>query len=87
MASRACDLLPFVDKKLITQVTAAIMAEARRIKSRCGEVLYPFTISPREKMAILGRLDHPLRERVFFIPGIRMEDGVGTLIQIDGRGR
>lgn len=87
MARRASDSLPFVDNRMVKQVTVAIIAKAARVRTRSGEVLYPFPISPVEKMKILSRLNRPLRERVYFIPGIRMEEGVGTLIQIDKMGR
>lgn len=79
LAFRTSDSLPFVDKGIVREVVRTILESNHR------RFIYPFVLDGKEIGAIrrhLLRHHGDLESRVLFVPGIRLEDGQGTLIEI-----
>ena len=81
LAQRMSGVLPFVDKKVIKEVTRTIKDSMYQIGNRKGRIIYPYELSLQEQDIVFQRLGISLRKRTTFEP-IRLEEGIGTQIFI-----
>lgn len=82
---RSDDVLPFKDERLIKHAVRTINEEMARIKRGGGEIFYPSTISPYEQTAIRRKLAG-LGERLIFVTGVPIDQGIGTVIEVRQKG-
>ncbi len=77
LAFRAKDSLPFVDKGLVNDVCGLINRQISQTGS--ANVVYPNTLSSKERDMVIKRLGFALGQRTTFEP-LRLEEGMGTVI-------
>lgn len=85
LRNRRNDLVPFVDSEAIKEAARAVMDGMYKIRHRSGEIIYPYSLSPREiggVRALLGRSSGGLVRRIGEFTPIRLEEGMGTVISI-----
>lgn len=89
LALRANGHVPFKDNKAVKGFVAAVV-EASQLKDGSGEAVLDFQLSRSEKneaLKHLGKHHGSLRSRIGAIYPIRLEEGIGTVIEIRQKGR
>lgn len=77
---RSSDQIGMVDKRVIKDVVTLIL------QTNQSSVTYPYVLDGREMGIVknhLRRNHGDLADRILFIPGIKLTDGAGTLIEIE----
>lgn len=82
---RGIDYVPFVDSMSVREAVRAIRDGMHSIRYYSGEIIYPYSLSPREiglVREIISRKDGNLISRIGEFAPVRLEEGLGTAISI-----
>lgn len=90
LKNKRSDFMPFVDSETVKGTVRAIIDGMQSIRHRSGEVVYPYSLSPKEIRDVRELVRRKSGNLIFrlgdFTP-IRLEDGMGTVISIKEKGR
>lgn len=89
LRDRRSDFVPFIDSGAIKEAARAVMDGMYKIRHRSGEIVYPYSLSPREINGVrnlIRRKSGGLILRIAEFSPIRLEEGIGTVISIREKG-
>lgn len=75
---------PFVDQERVKQAVIVVSEKLSEVRGKEGEVIFPRPLSAYDREALRN---HPsnVGSRIEFMMEVRLEEGVGTLINIRER--
>ena len=85
LRNRRSDRIQFTDLSVVQEAAGSIVEGMYKIRHRAGEVIYPYSLSPREERGVLQLVRKVHGNLVYRIEGFtptRLEEGMGTAILI-----